>query len=202
MLKVALLYTEKTGSERDLGKMITHLTGILTDMSGVSVESVALKVDTPLPNYNSFHHLVFCGYDHITLSHLHFALHVTDPNSVHITLYDEPGASIERELNTLLFRGVDVNARIPSASVTRLTHSWSHNDIVAVCKQDVLKYTHEGPERPTGDATSPKPTKPVSRPRSGGSRTRQVEVKGAAQAREGDAGVEGGGGDGVGDVGG
>jgi len=197
MLKVALLYTGRSRFERDLGKMVTCLEGLLKETDGVEVTSVQLDPVT-VPDYSTYHHLVFCGYDHITLAHLHLALGVTDPTVTRITLYDEPGASIERELNTLLFRGVDVNARIPAGSVTRLTHSWSHRDIVAVCKQDVLKYTNED-TRSAGKDSGPQPVKPPTRTRSGSTRARQVAGKGAAPAREGDGGAEGGGGDGSGD---
>ena len=177
--------------------MVEHLESILAETPGIELSRLVLGTDT-FPNYQSYHHLVFCGYDHTTFAHLHLALSQTDPNSVRITLYDEPGASIERELNTLLFRGVDVNSRIPSSSVIRLVHSWSHRDIVAFCSQDVIKYAHEDPERPTGDAAGPKPAKPAPRTRSGNTRARQVEAQGAAPTRERDGGVDGGGGDGSG----
>lgn len=194
MLKVALLYTGRSGSERDLCKMVTCLKGLLKETDGIELTSVELDPVT-VPDYTGYGHLVFCGYDHVTFAHLHLALELTDPATVRITLYDEPGASIERELNTLLFRGVDVNSRIPAGSVTRLTHSWSHRDIVAVCRQDVLKYTNED-TRSAGKDSSPQPVKPVSRTRSGSTRARQVAGKGAAPAREGDGGTEGGSGDG------
>lgn len=197
MLKVALLYTGKSESERDLGKMIMCLEGVLKETDGIEITSVELDPVT-VPDYTVYGHLVFCGYDHITLAHLHLALETTSPTTTRITLYDEPGASIERELNTLLFRGVDVNSRIPAGSVTRLTHSWSHRDILAVCKQDVLKYTNED-TRSAGKDSSPQPVKPVSRTRSGSTRARQVAGKGAAPARERDGDTEGGGGDGSGD---
>lgn len=180
-MKVALLYTNRSKAERDLGKMIDHLSGLLDELENIHTDQIIL---TPglLLTLSEYQHLVFCGLDHLTLAFLHLALESTDSESTRITLYDEPGASAERELNSLLFRGVD-HGRMPSSSVTRLTHSWSHRDIVATCKQDVLRCS-DGPG-PTGQPASSGSAKPARRVGSGNSRARKVETSGAAQAREG-----------------
>lgn len=182
MLKIALLYTERSRSERDLGKMIDHLSGLLAELENAQVDVVVLTPGS-LPALAGYHHLVFCGLDHLTLAALHFALHTTDFESTRITLYDEPGASVERELNALLFRGVD-HGRMPASSVTRLTHSWSHRDIVATCKQDALRCP-DGPE-PSGQPASSGSAKPTSRGSKRGTGAREVASTRAAQAREGD----------------
>lgn len=187
MLKIALLYTERSKSERDLGKMIGHLSGLLAELENTQTDHITLESVSPLPKLTDYHHLVFCGLDHPTLATLHLALHTTDAEGTRITLYDEPGASAERELNALLFRGVD-HGRMPPSSVTRLTHSWSHRDILATCKQDVIKYG-DGPGS-TGQPASSGASKPPSGGGKGGARARKVEATRAAQAREGDAGVE------------
>jgi len=186
MLKIALLYTERSRSERDLGKMIDHLSGLLAELENTQADSIILTPGS-LPSLAGYHHLVFCGLDHLTLAALHLALESTDSESTRITLYDEPGASAERELNALLFRGVD-HGRMPAQSVTRLTHSWSHRDIVATCKQDVLRCS-DGPG-PSGQPASSGSAKPTRRAGSRGSRAREVADTGTAQARKGDARAE------------
>lgn len=183
MLKIALLYTERSKSERDLGKMIDHLSGLLAELENTQTDHIVLSAGS-LPPLAGYHHLVFCGLDHLTLASLHLALESTDAESTRITLYDEPGASVERELNSLLFRGVD-HGRMPASSVTRLTHSWSHRDIVATCKQDALRCS-DGPE-PSGKSASSGSAKPTSRGGKGSSRAREVADTRAAQARERDS---------------
>lgn len=186
MLKVALLYTERSKSERDLGKMITHLSGLLAELENTQTDHIVVSADA-LPVLAGYHHLVFCGLDHPTLAALHLALHTTDSEGTRITLYDEPGASAERELNALLFRGVD-HGRMPAQSVTRLTHSWSHRDILATCKQDVLKYGDgPGSVEPTAGSGS---AKPARRSGKGSSGAREVAGTRKAQARKGDAVAE------------
>lgn len=195
MHTIALLYTARSEAERDLGQMINHLTKALDGMEGVKVVREVLTGDKPV-QYGSYHHLVFCGYDHITLGHIHLAMAVTDPAEARITLYDEPGAAIERELSAIVFRAIDLR-RAPGSSATRLMSSWNHRDILAIAKQDVLKYS-DGTDGSAGTVAgaigSPaRPGKP-----SRGARARKVDHTGAASAREGDAaarGEVGGGGD-------
>ena len=183
MLKIALLYTERSRSERDLGKMIGHLSGLLAKLENTQTDHIVLSAGS-LPSLAGYHHLVFCGLDHLTLASLHLALESTDAESTRITLYDEPGASTERELNALLFRGVD-HGRMPASSVTRLTHSWSHRDIIATCKQDVLRCS-DGPG-PSGQPASSGSDKSPRRSGKGSPRAREVADTRAAQARKGDA---------------
>ena len=183
---IALLYTERSEAEKDLGRMIRHLEGVLAEVEGVEVVTERLTADC-VPDYNLYGHVVFCGYDHITLGHIHLAMAATDPAKVRITLYDEPGAAIDRELSAIVFRAIDLR-RAPGSSATRLVSSWSHRDVVATAKQDALKSRD-------GSARYPEPTPgPSSTPaRSGKSnrttRARKVDAAGASSAREGDAAV-------------
>ena len=180
MLRIALLYTERSQSERDLGKMIKHLFGVLSEIENTYVVGIILEPGT-IHDYSSYHHLVFCGYDHVTFAHLHLAMATTDPDKVRITLYDEPGASTERELGTLLYAAID-RRRIDASDATRLVYSWSHRDLVATTKQDMLKYGH-GPESAgTTGSTEPASPPPGSNPRV--DRARQVENKGTASPRK------------------
>lgn len=184
--RLALLYTERSESERDLGVMIGHLRSVLAEVEGVEVATEVLTPDRPIP-YNDYHHLVFCGYDHVTLGHLHLAMAATE--TARITLYDEPGAAIDRELGAIIYRAIDLR-RVPGSSATRLVSSWSHRDIIATARQDVLKLGNgtDGPNQPAAG--------PVDAPsRSGnsgrGSRARKVETKGNTSARKGDAAAGG-----------
>ena len=193
--RIALLYTERSEAEKDLGRMIRHLEGVLAEVDGVEVVTERLSADT-VPDYGRYDHLVFCGYDHVTLGHIHLAMAAT--TETRITLYDEPGAAIDRELSAIVFRAIDLR-RAPGSSSTRLVSSWSHRDIVATARQDVLKSSN-------GAARHPEPTpSPSSAPARAGKpgrtpRARKVDVAGAAPTREGDAAVggEAGGGGGTG----
>jgi len=179
MHTIALLYTERSGSERDLGLMITHLESVLTEVDGVKVTTELLTaVDTV--DYGQYEHLVFCGYDYTTLGHIHLAMAATETSR--ITLYDEPGAAIDRELGAIIYRAIDLR-RAPGSSATRLVSSWSHRDIVATAKQDVLRLGY-GASRHTEPRTDASPTPARSGGAKGASRARKVDVEGAAQARK------------------
>lgn len=180
MLRIALLHTRRSAEEKDLGKMIMHLLGVLSDIENTHVVGVVLESGI-VHDYSSYNHLVFCGYDHVTFAHLHLAMATTDPDKTRITLYDEPGASVERELGTLLYAGID-RRRIDASSATRLIYSWSHRDLVATTKQDVLKYEN-GPGT-AGTTSNPEPAQSEPGPDSGADRARQVENKRAASTRK------------------
>ena len=180
--QIALIFTENSASERDLGKMIAHLDSELSGIPGVEVSQLIIdpsKVFIPLTDYN---HLVFCGYDHATLASLHYAMEVV-PEEIRIVMYDEPGAAIDRELNTLFFRGIDMG-RMPGSSSTRIIYSWSYKDIVSISRQDVLPLSNGSGV--SGTAKGASKSKSPSRSGSRNTRARQVEGKGEAQAREGD----------------
>ena len=182
--RLALLYTERSESERDLGVMIGHLRSVLSGVEGVEVATEVLTPDRPIP-YNNYHHLVFCGYDHTTLGHTHLAMAATE--TARITLYDEPGAAIDRERGAIIYRAIDLR-RAPGSSATRLVSSWSHRDIVATARQDVLKFGNgtDGPNQPAASAVD-SPSRPGNPGR--GSRARKVENKGGAPARKGDEAI-------------
>lgn len=177
----AIFYTSRSKSEKDLGAMISHLQTCL----GANAKSIELSADR-LNDFSPYQVLVFCGYDHITLAHLNLALDLT-PTSTTIVWYDEPGASIDRELNSVLFRGMDAG-RIPPASVSRIVNSWSYQDIVAISKQRLLESPDgSGTVQPTGKTVSSRPT---SRLPKANPRARQVEDNRDTQARDGDGDIE------------
>lgn len=178
--RLALLYTIRSESERDLGVMIGHLKSVLAEVEGVEVSIEILNPQRPVP-YNDYQHLVFCGYDHTTLGHINLAMAATE--TARITLYDEPGAAIDRELGAVIYRAIDLR-RAPGSSATRLVSSWSHRDIVATARQDVLKFGNgtDGPDKPAAGAVD-SPSRSGNSGR--GTRARKVENKGGAPAREG-----------------
>ena len=183
---LALLYTLRSESEKDLGVMIGHLRSMLAEIDGVDVSIEVLNPGRPVP-YSNYQHLVFCGYDHTTLGHIHLAMAATE--TARITLYDEPGAAIDRELGAIVYRAIDLR-RAPGSSATRLVSSWSHRDIIATARQDVLKLSHgtDGSTQPTADVVDA-PSRPGNPGR--GSRARKVETKGDTSARKGDAATGG-----------
>lgn len=178
-LNVSLIYTDNTKSEKDLNRMIDHLSSVLKEIDGVEVTDVNLsKANGVICPYPKSGVLVFCGYDHLVLAYLNLALNDL-PEDVKVVMYDEPGASIDRELNTLFFRGVD-SGRMPSSSITRIIHSWSYRDILGIARQTLLQCAH-GP----GTAQTigkPDQAKSLSGSRKGTNRTRQVENPGDPQA--------------------
>ncbi len=179
---IALLYTIRSEAEKDLGRMIHHLDGVLAEIEGVEVVTEELAADRAV-DYGRYDHLVFCGYDHITLGHIHLAMAATE--TARITLYDEPGAAIDRELSAIMFRAIDLR-RAPGSSATRLVSSWSHRDVVATARQDVLKSTNGAPQRHPEPTPGPSPTPARSGKPSRTPRARKVDVEGEAQARKGD----------------
>jgi hypothetical protein len=157
MAKIALLYTGRSGSERDLAAMTDRLETELGSLDGTETDRVVLD-SSPVP-YSQYDLLVFCGYDHVTLAHIHLAM----DSGAKLIIFDEPGKSIERELNSVLFSGMDAG-RLPPSSLGLITHSWNHKDIVGIAK--LLPRT-SGPDRPGPD------------------RARQVESSGKSPARKG-----------------
>lgn len=122
MAKIALLYTERSGSEPGLAAMIDRVEAEL------DTDRIVLD-QTPDLTYDPYDLLVFCGYDHITLARIHLALDSGRP----LIILDEPGKSIERELNAVLFSAMDAG-RIPPSFLDLITHSWNYKDIVAIAK--------------------------------------------------------------------
>ena len=160
--------------------MIKHLFGVLSEIENTHVVGIVLEPGI-IHDYSSYHHLVFCGYDHVTLAHLHLAMATTDPDKTRIILYDEPGASPEREFGALLYAGID-QRRFPLNCATRIMYSWSHRDLVHITRQDVLKYGN-GSE-PTRTDSDPKPAQSESGSSSRTNRARQVENKRTAPSRK------------------
>lgn len=158
--KVVLAFTEQSRSEPDLRKMIEYLCKSLGEISNVAVEEFVLTAGQAPPVSD---HLVLCGYDHVTLAHLHLALSRGD----RVTMYDEPGRSLQSELSNIFFRGVDTR-RFPSASLSAVEYSWSPRDIVAITKFETAKLPSE--------------PKPRSSPRT--NRPRQVEDRRDSSTRE------------------
>lgn len=183
MLKIALLFTEASRSTKDLGEMITHLSKVLKGVTNVQVNELELSSKSFAP-FDQYDYLVFCGYDHVTLANIHMALaSESEEETKRIFLFDEPGASINMQLSSLIFQGIDYR-RIPPSSASRLISCWSYRDIVGVARADVVKLDN-GPKTPesasdTGDA------KPTTGRGQRANRARQVETQRKAPTRKGD----------------
>lgn len=162
MTKIAVLSTERSKKEKDLGKMIDHLVTTLNEIEGAVVEEVPLS-PSKFPSLSDYDHLIFCGYDHTTLGHIFFTLETN--STARITLYDEPGASPERNLGNLIFGAVDLG-RMPASSTTRLLYSWAYRELVAIVKQDAKN------ERPAGSVEDSGESKPLARTGSRANRAR------------------------------
>lgn len=159
--KVVLASTQRSQSETDLSKMIDFLFKNLEKIENIDLEKFTLAAgNTPPP----CDHLILCGYDHITLSHLHLALDRSD----RITMYDEPGRSLQTELTNVFYRGVD-SSRLPQGVLSAVEYSWSFKDVVSSVKFSASRL----PDEP----------KPRSRKRANSSR--QVENTGDTSASEG-----------------
>lgn len=88
-----------------------------------------IKIDNVGVDFSPYSLIVFCGYDHITLANIHMALH----EGKNIILFDEPGKSLERELNSVMFLGMD-SGRISSDFFKLITHCWSYRDVLGFIK--------------------------------------------------------------------
>ena len=166
MIKVAVMSTESLFSEKDLSVMSNHLIEVLNQIEGSQAERVVLT-PSKLPDFEQYNVLVFCGYDHVTLSAIHLALNLDRS----IIIYDEPGKAIERELNSVLFSGMD-QRRIPPSSLSRTTHSWTFRDVTGIVQTLVRNEPRE-----TGNTVD---------------RARSVESSGKTQARKRVSPFEGG----------
>jgi hypothetical protein len=173
--KVAIVSSSQSQNEKDLGRMISHLRDSLSKVKKCEVREITLEQGTAI-DWQEFEHIVFCGYDHLTLSYLHQCLS-TDPSSS-LTFYDEPGKSLQSELNNIFFRGVDCS-RIPASSLSAIEYSWSYRDILSLVERSCRNLDEKSLR-----------SKPRSSSRN--SQPRQVEDPGKAQTPEGDASDENG----------
>jgi len=163
MVKVSIFGTERTFSEKDMSIMSDHLEKVLNEIEGVQAKRQVLT-KASLPKFSGSDVLVFCGYDHITLSAIHLAL----DSEKKIILFDEPGKSVEREINSVLFLGMD-QGRIPSSSLSCITHSWNYRDITGVV-HTILRHEPRKPAEP--DSSGPDTARPVENSRKPSARAR------------------------------
>ena len=164
MVKVSIFGSERSFLEKDMSVMSSHLEKVLNEIDGVLAEREVLT-KTSLPDFSQPRDvLVFCGYDHLTLSAIHLAL----DSGQKIILFDEPGKSVEREVNSLLFSGMD-QGRIPPTSLSSITHSWTYRDITGVV-HTLLR--HESRESAETNSSGPDRTRQVENTRKASPRKR------------------------------
>jgi hypothetical protein len=161
MVKIAIFYDEKVLEDKDMSTLKSILLSELGSVEGLDVvELCADRASAPPEALQSYSLAIFCGYS----LHLLSALFAAMAQGIPVLLYDLPGDSIERELNSILFSGVD-SQRLPSSVLSQVTHSWTYRDIVGICRQISKNAPAEGTP---GN---------VDRPR-------QVENPGEAQTRK------------------
>ena len=149
MSKIAILSTPARGQEKTFVPTLARLRNELGDLKGKDCSFIEMgEVLVDMAEYDL---LVFCGYDHITLAHIHIALHQHKP----LIIFDEPGKSLERELNSVLFLGMD-SGRVTPEFFKLITHCWSYRDVVGLIK--VL------PENEPGVLKAPASDLPGARP--------------------------------------
>lgn len=165
MPKVAVFYDEKVLEDKDILSLKSTLVSELEKVEGLEV--VELRTDLATPPAEAVREyglVVFCGYSLNLLSILFSTL----SQGVPVLLYDLPGESVERELNALLFSGVD-SQRLPPSTLSQITHSWTYRDIVGICKQMAKNAPPQGSPadldrarsvEDTGKASSRKRTSP------------------------------------------
>lgn len=160
MPKIAIFHDEKVLLDKDMAKLKSILVSELANLEGIElVELSTDRATPPADALGSYDLAVFCGYSLSLFSVLFSALN----QGVAVLLYDLPGDSIERELSSLLFSGLD-SQRLPSTVLSKVTHSWTYRDIVGICKQ----MAKDAPQRATTDVD----------------RTRSVEDSGKAPTRK------------------
>jgi hypothetical protein len=158
MVKIALLYDEKTLEVKGLKSLKAALNTSLDSLANLEVVELSTDRATPPPDaLSSYDLVVICGYSLSLLSVLFAALE----SGAKVVSYDLPGDSIERDLNSMLFLGVDAQ-RFPPSALSQMTYSWNYRDIVGICKQLVKNV----PEGATGDLDSPRPVENTRKPSS------------------------------------
>lgn len=139
-VKISVFYDEDVISDPDLNKMKQMLVSELVAIKGLeTVELCADRANPPPEALSDYDLSVFCGYSLPLLSVLFSTLAAKTP----VLIYDLPGDSIERELNSVLFSGVDAG-RFPGSVLSQITHSWTYRDVIGICKQMVKNVSSEG----------------------------------------------------------
>lgn len=171
MIKIAIFSDEKVLEDKDISKLKSVLTLELSKVEGLEIIELCTDRVTPPPEaIQDYGLVVFCGYSLSLLSALFLAL----GQGVPVLLYDLPGESIDRELNAVLFSGVD-SRRFPPSVLSQVTHSWTYKDIVGICKQMVKDATPKGT---TGNVDR---ARPVENTRKSSTRKGPVKVENGSE---------------------
>lgn len=162
MLKIAIFSDEESLEDKDISTLRATLKSELTKIEGLDLIELCTDRATPPPEaIRDYSLVIFCGYSLSLLSSLFLVM----DQGVPVLLYDLPGDSIDRELRTILFSGVD-SRRFPPSVLSQVTSSWAYREIVGICKQMVRDAS---PQRPANDLDRARPVENTrkSSPRKG-----------------------------------
>lgn len=157
MLKIAIFSDEEFLKDRDLSALRATLKSELTKIENLELIELCTSRATPPPEaVRDYGLVIFCGYSLSLLSSLFSTLE----QGVPVLLYDLPGDSLDRELRTIFFSGVD-SRRFPPSVLSQVSHSWNHREIVGICKQMVKDAP---PQRPADDLDRARPVENTRKP--------------------------------------
>jgi hypothetical protein len=129
-LSVVLIKGQNVNAESDINKMAVHLEQMLTEKEGVDLK---IRQTLTEPTIRKTNFIVFCGYDTMILSELFKAMSAIesceDSEGPILFLYEEPGQSIQEQINNIIRAGSDLG-RINHKLFNRVVDTWSHNDII------------------------------------------------------------------------
>jgi hypothetical protein len=124
--------------------MYVHITNILQEKEGVDLKVRGSLTD---PTIKSSDFIVMCGTDSNTLSDFFKWASLADGESELpvVFFYDEPGASVEDDLNDLL-RFLSDRRRISVKIFDKILYSWTYRDIIGYIEVAIKKLERIVPE--------------------------------------------------------
>ena len=146
-VSVTLVKSKQAESTSDINKMTVHLEKILSEKDGVDLR---IKNSITDANVRTSDFIVFCGFGLNTLSTLFQCLSIVELTESplkppFIILYDEPGVSINEDLNKILMSGMDLK-RVDPKVFRNILDTWRHSDIINMVAQEIKKRTDESSE--------------------------------------------------------
>ena len=129
-LSVVLLKGKNINEMSDMNRMSVHLEQILAEKEGVDLKVRQNITDALLKSVNF---IVLCGYDSGLLSEffkiIAYMESITKEDRPIVFLYEEPGQTIESNINELIRRGSELD-RIDITVFDKVIDTWTYNDII------------------------------------------------------------------------
>lgn len=127
---VTLIKARALEDNSDVHKMALHLTTLLEEKEGVEFKTRNSLTDATIKASN---YIIFCGGDSSTLAEFFKCVAFVESNTElelpTMFFYDEPGSSIESDLNNLLVFISD-RRRLTASVFKKLIYSWTYRDII------------------------------------------------------------------------